>query len=315
MRARELPSYSDENDHLLLKAKRLEYMSLFVRVVIVTLIYFVMGNSQTMKTAWIEDLLGMVPACAFLIALRQSSKEPDETYPFGRLRATNISFLCAAVALFLFGAFLLVDAIWKLAIREHPTIGSVELLGFEFWQGWLMMAALIISTIPLMILGKLKTPLAKKLNEGTLFADGEMDRADWLTGLTGVVGMLFVAFGIWWGDALAAAFISFDILRDGLKNLKHSVAALMDRSPRLVGEAQEDPLVRQLVFKAEQIPWVRKAEARLREEGSLISGEIFCFTDTPDIRLIELEKAQKLLATESWRVYDVAIQPMSIKEY
>ncbi len=46
------------------------------------------------------------------------------------------------------GAFLLYEAASTLLTAEHPTIGSVNLLGGEVWLGWFMMAALLYSVIP-----------------------------------------------------------------------------------------------------------------------------------------------------------------------
>ena len=43
-----------------------------------------------------------------------------------------------------------------------------------------------------------------------------MNRADWLTALAAVVGVIGIGAGLWWADAVAAIVISLEITRDGL---------------------------------------------------------------------------------------------------
>ncbi len=66
------------------RARRLEWWTLFFLGTIVVAMYLSMGGSQAMKTAWIEDVLSMIPPVLFLIALRQRSKQPDARFPYGR---------------------------------------------------------------------------------------------------------------------------------------------------------------------------------------------------------------------------------------
>ena len=50
------------------KAKKLEWITIAYLITVVVVMYLVMGSSQAMKTAWLEDALGMLPGIAFLIA-------------------------------------------------------------------------------------------------------------------------------------------------------------------------------------------------------------------------------------------------------
>ena len=49
------------------RARWLEAIWLAVLASIVAAVYFAVGSSQAMKTAWIEDLLSFVPPLAFLV--------------------------------------------------------------------------------------------------------------------------------------------------------------------------------------------------------------------------------------------------------
>ena len=51
------------------RAVRLEWITIGFTSVTIVLVALVVGNSQAMKTAWIEDMLSLIPQIAFLVAL------------------------------------------------------------------------------------------------------------------------------------------------------------------------------------------------------------------------------------------------------
>jgi divalent metal cation (Fe/Co/Zn/Cd) transporter len=111
------------------RARRLEWTWMLALASIVVAIYLTLGNSQAMKTAWIEDLLSFVPPIAFLAATWIERWTPNSRFPLGYIRVTSIAYLVSAVALAGVGLFLVYDAAMALIRTEHPTIGSVELFG------------------------------------------------------------------------------------------------------------------------------------------------------------------------------------------
>ena len=62
-------------------------------VVTVCLVYVVLGDSQAMKAAWIEDLLSFTPPLAFLIAVRVSRLPPTRRHPYGLHRSIGVAHL------------------------------------------------------------------------------------------------------------------------------------------------------------------------------------------------------------------------------
>ncbi len=117
-------------------------------------------------------------------------------------------------------------------------IPPVRLFGQEIWLGWLMIAALAYSVIPPVILGRMKLPLARRLQDEVLHTDALMQKADWMTGLAGIAGIIGIGLGYWWADAVAAGIISFSILHDGVTSLRIAVAELADGAPRELGSAR-----------------------------------------------------------------------------
>jgi divalent metal cation (Fe/Co/Zn/Cd) transporter len=211
------------------------------------------------------------------------------------------------VALTLFGTFILFDSAISLVQAHHPTLGTTVLLGRQLWSGWLMIGVLFLSGIPPFILGRMKLKPARQLHDKTLKADADMNRADWLTAISGIVGILGIGIGWWWADAAAGAVISLGIVKDGVTNLRQAAGDLLDRSPLTVdGEPSETPgRVREALLK---LPWVRTAEVRLREEGHVFTGELFLTTAATADLSSKVEEARRTASRVDWRVHDVVVE-------
>lgn len=310
MKTRQPYKLPPEQARQLAQAQKLAWASLFFLGTITVLMYLTMGASQAMKTAWVEDIWSMIPPIVFLVATRVSRREPSERFPYGFQRAASIAFISAATAVLLLGLYMLYDSAISLYRMEHPTIGMRQVFGYSVWSGWLMIAALVYSAIPPLILGHLKIKLAKQLHAKTLHADAAMNKADWATAVAAIVGLLGVGFGWWWADAVAAGLIAVDITRDGYRNVRQAVADLLNQRPTRVDSREPDPLIAELRQALAPTPWVQALALRLRDEGMLIGGEIFVqprpeTTHLPQ-KIVDLQhKAQEF----HWRIYDVIVTP------
>lgn len=257
------------------RAVRLEYWNLFWSATVVLAIGLTTGQSQTMKTAWIEDMLGMVPPIAFVVAAHlELRRRRDHKFPFGFERANGLGFFIAAVALAAVGCQLLWDSIATLIRGERASVGSVVIFGETIWLGWLMIAAQIYAMIPPFIIGRIELPLAHELNDKLLHTDALMNKANWMTGAAGVAGIVGLGLGWWWADAVAAAVISASIISDGWTSLRAATAELIDGMPRALDcktVAEEAAALHRAL--RERYPG---ATVRLRETGRVIRAEVHC---------------------------------------
>ena len=289
------------------RATRLEWATIFFMGTVVVVIYLAMGGSQAMKAAWIEDLLSFVPPIAFLVSSRFRDRPATAEFPYGYHRSVSIAFLAGAVALTIFGVFILFDSVIGLVRQEHPTIGTRVVFGQQVWAGWVMIAALAYSAIPPLVLGHMKQKPARQLHDKTLMADSDMNRADWLTAGAGIVGILGIGIGWWWADAAAAGLISLDIVKDGVTNLKRVVSDLMDQAPTTVdGERSDAP--DRLRAALLDLPWVRAADVRVREEGHVFAGEAFLEVTSVEDLEARLEEARRAASDVDWRMRDIVFQ-------
>ena len=109
--------------------------------------------------------------------------------------------------------------------EERTTIGGFDIFGMTVWAGWPMLVGLAYTGIPSYFLGRAKLRLAPMIHDKVLYADAEMNRADWMAEAAAAAGVIGTGLGIWWADAAAAGLVSIDILRTG-----RQLACCRDRS-------------------------------------------------------------------------------------
>jgi cation diffusion facilitator family transporter len=297
------------------KAVRLEWITIAYLVSAVVLMFLTLGQSQAMKAAWIEDLLSLLPPIAFLVAARLRKRGSSEKFPWGMHRSVSVAYVFAALALLVTGGYLFFDSAVKLVLAEHPPIGVIQLFGHEVWLGWAMIAALVWSAVPAVFLGRAKLRLADDLHDKVLYADAKMNKADWMTAGAAIVGVVGIGFGLWWADAVAAIFISVDIVHDGWKNVRAGVHDLMDARPRRHDAREYHPIVERMNAEVNECDWVARGTVRLREEGHVFTGEVMvvprdeALADGAGLlkRLDDL--AERLLSLE-WKVFDIVVVPV-----
>lgn len=295
------------------KARTLAWLSIGLLAVSTVGLALTLGQSQAMKTAWISDMLSLVPPASLLVAMRFELRAPSVRFPYGYHRATAVVFLITAASLSIFGLTLFVDSATKLLKHERPPIGAFALFGhrWDVWAGWPMIAALAFSASAGMLVGLLKQPVSRALHDKELEAESKMNRDEWMSEGAAIVGLLLVAFGHWWADAAAALFISLGVIRDGWHNMRQVIADLMDESPSVLGEHDLEHLPARLREAVERLPWAARAMVRLREHGRLLTGEVFVVPRDDADLVARLADACEALERMDWRLHGLVVVPVA----
>jgi divalent metal cation (Fe/Co/Zn/Cd) transporter len=292
------------------RAIRLEWISIAYLLSAIVAIYFTLGSSQAMKGAWLEDMLSLAPPIAFLISSRVRYRAPDARHPYGYHRAVEVAFLAAALALLLMGIYLILDSALDLLKGDHPPIGMVELFDWQVWLGWLMLAALVWSAVPAVVLGQMKKRIAAELHDKVLYADAQMNKADWMTASAAMAGVIGIGFGLWWADAVAAIVIGLDIAHDGVKYSRGAVADIIDGQPRRHDEEGTHPLVAEVRRTVAGMDWVHEAAVRMRELGHIFSVEVLVIPVDQDDLVDRIEDGVAQIRDLDWKLQDVVISPV-----
>jgi divalent metal cation (Fe/Co/Zn/Cd) transporter len=300
-----------EQQHALRKAVRIEIFTICYTVVTIALIALVVGSSQAMRTAWIEDMLSLLPQIAFLVALVVIRRRPGRTFPFGMHRAMGVGHLVAGVALLIVGGNLAVEAVVGFVRGEHPTIGTVNLFGHTIWLGWLMIGVMSLIVIGPLFYGPYKAKLAGPLHNKLLHADAAMAKADWQTTVASIVGVGGVGLGIWWLDSAAALFISLGILWDGWRNTVTAVEDLIDKRATTYDTKAVHPVIADVLGLARGTRGVADAAVRVRDLGQVLHVEVFVVLRRPRADVAQLERLRERIVALDWKMQDVVVIPVS----
>lgn len=307
--------FPPDKQALLKKARRLEWITLAYVISATVVVGFVLGQSQAMKTAWMDDLLSLIPILVFLIGSHISQWAANDRFPFGYHRVTSAAYLISAVALTSVGLYLLVESAIKLLNAERPTIGAIHIFGYDIWLGWLMIPALLYSMIPAMILSRKKLPVARDLYEKVVFTDAQMNKADWLTEAAAIVGIIGIGLGFWWADATAALLIAIDIVNDGAKHVKVAFLDLLDHRPQTIDAKHVDPVNDRVKEAIINLDWVQDAQVRLRVSGHVLSGEAFVVPASQSDLPLRIEQALEQIRALDWRLQHFSITPVVSLEH
>lgn len=291
-------------------AVRWEWFTIGYTCVTIALIALVVGGSQAMKTAWIEDMLSLIPQISFLVALLLIRHRPTRGFPYGLHRAMGVGHLVAGVALLAIGGSLAVESVIGLVRGEHPAIGTVIVFGQTIWLGWFMVAVMSVIVIGPFFYGNAKAKLAPVLHNKVLFADADMAKADWTTTVASIVGVLGIGIGWWWLDGAAALFIAAGIVWDGWRNARSALLDLIDQRARTHDDADPHPLADRIVQHLEAQPWVADASVRMRDMGQVFHVEAFVVPRRGRVRLARIETARSQIADLDWKVQDVVVIPV-----
>ena len=303
-------SLPEEQQEVLRKAVRLEWITIGVLVVTVAAVGLVAGQSQAMRAAWLEDMLSFLPPIAFLVATRLIRRNPNPKHPYGHHRAIGVAHLVAATALLIMGGFLIYSSVMSLITVEKPPIGIIVLFGQDIWLGWLMVIVMALSGIAPVILGRMKLKLAPPLHDKVLYADADMNKADWSTAVATIVGVLGIGMGLWWMDAAAAIVVALSIVYDGVTNLKAAVEDLTDTRVMTL-EEKPHPTIDDVEDVARATPWVAECVARARDQGHVFHVEMFVVPHVGhDPSVEEIRRLRDQLHSVDWKVHDVVIAPV-----
>jgi divalent metal cation (Fe/Co/Zn/Cd) transporter len=290
------------------KAIKYEWIS-FIYIISATLFSFlVMSNSQTMKTVWLEDMLGIIPPASFLIASKIIFQKPNKNFPYGFHKVNGIAYLISSLALFILGVYLLLDGSYVLMKQEHPKVPYITIFNHSIWLGYIMIIALLWSSIPSTFLGHMKIPLANNLYDKILLADAKMNKASWMGGFASILGIIGIGLGFWWADALVGMIISIDIIKDGYTHLKQAILDIIDEVPKsLENNKKTDPLILEVKALIKQEKWVKSIKLRFRDDGHVFFGEIFIETKSELVSTEIVKSLHNRIIQHHWRLHDIVI--------
>ncbi len=184
----------------------------------------VSGSLGLVSSAF-NTLMDFMAAVIAFLAVRESSKPPDEVHMYGHEKVESAAAVVEILLLF-------VVCIW-VTYNVFLRLASGELYIGLFWValGTNFFSFVIDLYVYLNLKSASKTRISEAMEAGALHFLNDL-----LIAVVVIVGLLLYRLGIWYADSVAALGIVVFILYSGWGMVGDSISVLMDAAPRGVVE-------------------------------------------------------------------------------
>lgn len=177
----------------------------------------VTGSIALTADAW-HTLSDSLSSIIVIIAVKLSSKKPDDDHPFGHGRWEQIAALFIAFLLGIIAFDFLRDSIIQFKNNESTEFGTIAIV------------VTIISIVAKEALAQYAFHLGRKTDNVSIKADGWHHRTDALSSILVLIGIL-VANRFWWIDSVLGALISFMLFYATYQIAKEAINKLLGEKP------------------------------------------------------------------------------------
>jgi len=189
------------------KIKSVTYLSIVINVAltVVKVVIGLLSGSLALLADGIHSLSDMATDVVVLLGLRLSSKEPDQSHPYGHGRAETFSAGLVALILIVVGGAMIYYAILAVARDEitTPRLGVLIAATFSIAaKEWLY---------------RVTQKAAIRSNSPALYANAWHHRSDAFSSVAVVIGFISLKFGFGHGDQTAAAAVGLMIILVGVR--------------------------------------------------------------------------------------------------
>jgi len=282
--------------------EKLEYIAIALTAASFVARLLVMGTSVAMLAAILEDVTELVAPVAILLALRLESRPANGKFPFGYQRIGSLSFFSAALALLTLGVLTSWQGLDRLVAGGTRDFGEATLFGVTLWQGWIMIAVLVVTSVVMIPVLKVKRELAPRTQLAALQTDASSNLAHIVVAMGAALGIFLTRFGLGWADPAAAILIGVVIFVEGLRDLRTATDELIDVAP-------QPEIMEKLTRIAAAKPYVRSHYWLARKVGRFIDADLLIQTE--DVPLSQIDEWRKELEQElrssAWQLHDLTI--------
>jgi cation diffusion facilitator family transporter len=205
------------------------------------------GRSQALVADSLNSLLDIVANIIVWFGIRIAKKPPDEDHPYGHGNADNLAAIFVAIVLFVTGAYIGRESI-------HAIING------EFGKPtYLATAAAAFTIIVKELLYWYTLKVGKKFRSPAVIANAYDHRTDVIVSLGTLIGIVIAQTEYPILDPIAGLWVTFFILKQGVKIIRENIQTLMVSSP---GAGIEDE-IKKYIAGLEGVKGVRWIKGRL----------------------------------------------------
>jgi cation diffusion facilitator family transporter len=217
----------------------------------------------------LHNLSDVSTSALVFVGFRASRKVPTERYPYGYERAEDLAGI--GVALVIWGSALVAGFESVAKLLHH---GSTTHLGWG-------MAAAALGIAGNQIVARYKLLIGRRIRSSTLVADAKHSWLDALSSAGALLGLIGVALGWGWADAVAGIIVTGFICHVGWEVTVDIAHRLLDGvDPEIITTAEA---------VAAKVPGVKHAHARARWTGRTLRIEVEGFLN-PETTLVAADQ-------------------------
>ncbi|OBH26745.1 cation transporter [Mycobacterium sp. E342] len=207
----------------------------------------------------LHNLSDVSTSVLVFVGFRASRKVPTERYPYGYERAEDLAGI--GVALVIWGSA---------AVAAYESINKLLRHGGTGYLGW-GIAAAIVGIAGNQLVARYKLVVGRRIRSATMVADAKHSWLDALSSAGAMLGLIGVALGWGWADAVAGIVVTGFICHVGWEVTADIAHRLLDGvDPEIVTTAEA---------VAAAVPGVTHAHARARWTGRTLRVEVEGFLD------------------------------------
>jgi cation diffusion facilitator family transporter len=198
--------------------KSVTYLGIVINVAltVVKVVIGLLSGSLALLADGIHSLSDMITDVVVLLGLRLSSKEPDQSHPYGHGRAETFSAGLVALVLIVVGGAMIYYAALAIA-RDESTIPRFGVL-----------IAAVFSITAKEWLYRVTKKAAIQSNSPALYANAWHHRSDAFSSIAVVIGFISLKFGFGHGDQAAAVAVGLMIIFVGVRVISDCMRELTE---------------------------------------------------------------------------------------
>jgi len=177
----------------------------------------VTGSIALTADAW-HTMSDSLSSIVVIVAVKLSSRKPDNDHPFGHGRWEQIAALIIAFILAIIGYEFMKDSVVKFQEREFTEFGVLAIV------------VTVISIVAKEALAQYAFYIGRKTDNLSVKADGWHHRTDSLSSVVVLVGILF-AKKFWWIDSVLGIIISLMLFYVTYQIAKESISKILGEKP------------------------------------------------------------------------------------
>jgi len=181
----------------------------------------IFGNSAAMVADAVHSITDLISTVVAIIGIKLAGKKPDKNHPYGHERFECVATLILATLISLIGVGIGWAGVQMIITGQYNEIGLPNLLALS--------AAVVSIGVKEAVYWYMRA-VAKKIDSSALMADAIHSRADGLSSIGSLIGILGARVGFPILDSVAAIIICVFILKTAYGIFIDTIGRLTDRS-------------------------------------------------------------------------------------